>query len=466
MTETLHPSPEITADAAAPGEPADRLRPVASPVLQLLQPARGPEYRCPGESQSISQAVHLSRLASYYAKCRSCPQASDHRALPAGGLDSAAPREADARAELFQRDGLESRYLSNIGRPQAETFATAVAAAVWEHMPRRCRSEEEPHTTVSPTPELVVGRDNGAAARDLVCGVVRGLRRMGCSVIDVGAVSRPLLDFAIYHLRTDGGVYVAGNGSSAGAVGLQMVDRNGVPWSTPGRLDRLREPAAAAISRSTRHGGNLETYDAVNPAQTEYQRHLHGVQPLRLGASIDCPLQREQAVAWSAEGPLQLVPLALDFDALTSDAHGAAARRELRARCQTEELAWTVHLARDGRQVTLLDERGRRIDPAVWLIRLAEQAAASGSGGVVVGAEVSPLTRGRLKALGWQVHAAGAEHEAIVRTLLDTRSTLAADGCGRVWFADHYPVCDGLVTLARLARLAGRSAQPISHWAA
>ena len=54
-----------------------------------------PAYHCPGEHYSISRAIHLARLASFYDKCRDCPHAHDD-----GGLLSAARRkQLDARPQ-------------------------------------------------------------------------------------------------------------------------------------------------------------------------------------------------------------------------------------------------------------------------------------------------------------------------------------------------------------------------------
>lgn len=465
---------QITADAAAAGERADDLPPArpSPPLLTLreqLTRATESTFQCPGEPQPISRAVHLSRLANAYAKCRSCPQHPGAAAgLDEGEVALPSGMTAGRPLDLFTTNGIRGVYLSQLARPQADQLGVAIGGVLWEAAPRRGRSDDEFGSlaeTPSRGPTVVVTRDGTPASPDLSCGLVRGLRRMGCHVVDAGVASGPTSAFAVYHLRADAGVHVTGAGGPRGASGCDLIDSTGVPWSRPGRLDRVRELYQSPAGRPQRRGGGFQSLEILASTRVECQRHFLGLRQLRIGVATECAVQRRMLEEWSADWPLSLVAV----DGLPDIGCGAepdrAARRALRSLQQEAELEWLVRIGPDGRQVELIDERSRWMEPAAWALRLMESSAAA-TRRCVVGAAFPPLLRGRLKALGCEVHVAEATHESIVRRMQETDSPLAADGLGRVWFDDHYPVCDGLATIARLARLAAGGQQPVSSWAA
>jgi phosphomannomutase len=468
MSQIESQPPVITAEPPDVGEaPADVPSDAAPTVGERLAAAAGPMFQCPGEPQPVSRAVHLSRLASFYAKCRSCEHGHDPAASSRGEIDAdGSSTAASGSRDVFQREGVRGTYLTVLGRPQAETLAAAFAGAVWERFPLRGRGDDDlPAVAKRVAPVIAVGRDAAAPSADIACGVVRGLRRMGCHVVELGPTTRPALDFAVYHLRADGGVQVTGAGSARAATGLDFVDRDGVPWSQPGMLGRVQQLSREPPRRPTRTGGDLRSFDVDPPLRAEFQRFGHGLRQLRIGVAAECAVQSAKLVTWCGDWPATLVPLE-PLPEVRDDDTSRDLRRQLRATLHECELQWIARVGGDGRQVQLLDERCRPVDPAVWLVRVTEQEASTGTPfRCVVGEGVPALTRGRLKALGGEVIAVDGTHEAIVRRMTETQAQLAADGAGRIWFADHYPVCDGLVTLSRLARLASRSGQAVSHWA-
>lgn len=367
------------------------------------------------------------------------------------------------------RDGIRGRYLNDLSRVTAERLGEAIAAVVWEGRRRRGRSDDDdPAPAASPAaarPTIVVGRDARPAGPDLATGLVRGLRRYGCDVIVLGCVSRPALDFAVHHLRVDGGAYVTGAGRPASWTGLDYVDAHGVPWSQPGGLTQLQDALVQRPPRPSRVGGQLRSYDLQSVLRADFRRQLHGIRPLRVGVLAACPLQRANLAGWFEEIPdaVSLLPPLPDWNAELP----REVRRQLRTWIAEQGLTWLASVEEDGRRVRLFDERARPIAPDSWLVRLAEQGRGVATAPrVVVSAQVSGLVRGRLRAHGIEVHAASGGQEALVRTLLETQSWLAADGHGRIWFRDHFPLCDGFVTLAQLLRLASQSENGISGWAA
>ena len=53
--------------------------PVTGPLVTVVEET---QFRCPGDTHSISRSVHLSRLAAFYPACRQCQHRGDTGQLP------------------------------------------------------------------------------------------------------------------------------------------------------------------------------------------------------------------------------------------------------------------------------------------------------------------------------------------------------------------------------------------------
>ncbi len=71
--------------------------------------------------------------------------------------------------------------------------------------------------------DVVVGRDGRLSGPELVDGLVEGLRRAGCDVIDIGMAPTPVVYFASYHLRAGSCVAVTGSHNPPDYNGFKIV---------------------------------------------------------------------------------------------------------------------------------------------------------------------------------------------------------------------------------------------------
>lgn len=71
--------------------------------------------------------------------------------------------------------------------------------------------------------EVVVGRDGRLSGAELTAGLAEGLRRAGCTVIDIGLAPTPLVYFAAFHLRTGTCVAVTGSHNPPEYNGFKIV---------------------------------------------------------------------------------------------------------------------------------------------------------------------------------------------------------------------------------------------------
>lgn len=71
--------------------------------------------------------------------------------------------------------------------------------------------------------DIVVGRDGRLSGPELSAGLIEGLRRAGCNVIDIGLAPTPVVYFASYHLRTGSCVAVTGSHNPPDYNGFKIV---------------------------------------------------------------------------------------------------------------------------------------------------------------------------------------------------------------------------------------------------
>ena len=71
--------------------------------------------------------------------------------------------------------------------------------------------------------EVVVGRDGRLSGPELADGLIEGLRRAGCDVIDIGMAPTPVVYFASYHLRAGSCVAVTGSHNPPDYNGFKIV---------------------------------------------------------------------------------------------------------------------------------------------------------------------------------------------------------------------------------------------------
>ena len=272
-------------------------------------PTLEPQYVCPGESHAISRAVHLSRLAAFYPKCRECSRRQETGQLPQPQFDEddlARPRALER--SLFTLEGVRGVYLNDLTRPKAGELAAAFASLLWESQPLAGRNDLRDAASKRPTrrsgPVVVVGYDERPSSPDIVTGVAAALRRMSCQVIDICQTSLPCFRFAVAHLQAAGGILVSGHGCEPSWTGLDFVGKQGRPISVTGRrapncedvqtprmisLDDIHQRNEQGSARPLRHGGTQRVFPASVPYLAGLWKHFHALRPLHV--AIACPMR-------------------------------------------------------------------------------------------------------------------------------------------------------------------------------
>lgn len=460
-------------------------------------------YICPGETHPITRSVHLARLAAFYPACRECPFRTDTGHLPRQTLERLESTERRIeRISLFTAEGVRGIYLNELTRREAERLAEAFAALLWREAPVQQRPQATALGRRPARPTVVVGYDERPASPDLVTGVVRALRRMGCQVIDIALTTKPAFCFAVDHLQSGGGIYVTGAGCDPSWTGLDFVGRGALPLSRRGRrsgriassgpgreaeredgrgpaepsddavlsLDRLEarfqihRSRPVGFSRPTRQAGPYRTFQASIPYEAGLWKHLHALRAITV--CCGCPSRL-------ARGLLQRLfdklPCTLRFaevpdrvrDLNTPDDPDVQRLSEA-VRATTADVG--VLIDDDACRCAFLDERGEWMPPVAVARLIAETLLAHHPGRSIV---VEPSAREALgpvvEEAGGRAVSAGPASAEVFEAMRQHEALFGGGASGRFWFGESTPRCDAVLALARVLEPLNSSEQPLSE---
>ena len=429
-------------------------------------------YRCPGEPDDISEGVHLSRLSSFYHKCRLCEHRTDiSRLAPLLQKQWEQLLLAPETPHLFQANGVRGLYLNQLTRHEASQVAAAYAmtlrevAAIW-----RARHPAPPSRWL----KVVFGHDCRPSSPDLAIAAATTLRQHGCELIDLGWSVRPQLDNALRVTAADGAFFVTGHGAAAGWNGFDLLGPDGIVWSQGGVLDLVEQRFQQSCPRPERDAAPQTLHDATAESLSQLRRQLHGLRPLRVAVKPMEPTLGKLLIASQPDWPGELILADREGEApaeprippshrLKSGSAGASPSQP------QASLDVTFHLDEDARQVSLLDETSQPVPVERVLFGLGELLLNEHPHVDVV------LSDALFDRCGWTVercgpgylvfHRGGTTEEQLVRTMHSLNSSLGLDGQGRYWIRREGPVeCDGLLTVTMILRSLSRTDGVASGW--
>lgn len=452
----------------------------------LLLPTLEPQYVCPGETHAISRAVHLSRMAAFYPKCRECSHRQEIGQLPQPQFDTdelSQPRESESAFGGFTLEGVRGVYLNEMTRHRAGELSAAFASLLWESLPLAGRSDLRDANSKRPIrrsgPVVVVGFDERPSSPDIVTGVAAALRRMSCQVVDIGQTSMPCFRFAVAHMQAAGGILISGHGCEPSWTGLDFVVKHGRPVSVSGRRVERRDDEVAAHAicleqiddrcergavRPLRQGGSQRVFQASVPYLAGLLKRFHALRPLRI--AIGCPVR---FVRRTLDELFEKLPVTLNWieipqrrrDVLNADDPDV---RRVRDAVVAQATDFGLLIDDDGANVAVVDELGRLLAPGDLLCLLAEVLSSEQSdGAIVIDNAARDLLQPRIAAENRRCWLGGWTQSDLCQAMRHESAICGGGATGRVWLHDAVPTCDAILTLSQLLQALSRDDAPLSQ---
>ena len=420
-------------------------------------------YTCPGELYSIPRSIHLARMAAFYSKCRDCEHRFEAGHVPPRTIGP--PPEVEhrvTRTSLLTDEAVRGVYLNDLDRKRALLWGEAFAASLWELQPMVARREatdgaqivtEMDSTQVRSTlsgPVVVVGFDERPSSPDIVTGIVLGLRRMGCSVVDLGQTSFPVIGFQLQARGASAGLFVTGACCDPSWTGFDFLDRQARPYSFEA-LVKMERDVQTGVGRQTRKiGSHNPVHELVN-YEASLSRHFHALRPLRVVCGSSTRLMTRILDRLFARLPCELthVPLPTRKRNLF-DPRDVDLQRVAKSVVDGRHHLGLV-IDEDGQHTAFVTDSGRLVSPteiARLLIEIAQRE--NHHARFVVASSLMGDVTQWLSGRDAVATDGGESTSNLVRLLVEGEAVLALSSDGRVWFRQNEITCDAILVLANI----------------
>jgi phosphomannomutase / phosphoglucomutase len=315
-------------------------------------------------------------------------------------------------------------------------------------------------------PRVAVGRDGRLSSPKLSQALMQGLVDSGCDVIDIGAVSSPVLYFATHILGTTrSGIMVTGSHNPANYNGLKMVLAGQTLADI--QIQNLRE----RIERADFNKGQGQiTRQTIIP--TYIKRIVEDVRlhkPLKI--VIDCGNGIAGAIAPELFRKLgcDVIELFCEVDGRFPNHHPDPTVEENLLALKQKVLATQadIGLAFDGDadRVGVITDKGEIIWPDRQMIVFARDVLSRNKGATIVfDVKCSKHLAESITAAGGQALMYKTGHSLLKRKMQEVNAPLAGEMSGHIFFKERwYGFDDGLYSAARLLEIVSQDTSSVSE---
>ncbi len=315
--------------------------------------------------------------------------------------------------------------------------------------------------------DIVVGRDGRHSGPDMVRGLIQGLRRAGCNVIDIGLAPTPVTYFAAYHLRAGSCISVTGSHNPPDYNGFKIVV-GGETLSGEAITD-LYARIDQGLLRTAESPGDLQQRDV---AADYIQRIADDVQ---LERPLKVVVDAGNGVAGEIAPPLleaigaEVIPLYCDVDGSFPNHHPDPSElhnlEDLIQMVKQFDADLGLAFDGDGDRLGVVTREGAVVFPDRLLMLFAADVLERNPGAMVI---YDVKCTGKLQ--GWVLRHGGTPmmwktgHSLIKARMREVGAELAGEMSGHFFFQERwYGFDDGLYSAARLLEILALRAESPSE---
>ncbi len=312
---------------------------------------------------------------------------------------------------------------------------------------------------------VAVGRDGRVSGPELVAGLVRGLASTGLDVVDLGAVTTPMLYYVAATRGRHGcnsGVQVTGSHNPKDYNGFKMVLAGRAIYGAD--IQRLRE----RIEREdyVRGNGRSATLDIVPEYRARIVRDTRLARPMKVVVDSGNGIPGASAPAILRALGCDVIDLYSRVDGEFPNHHPDPSKLENLA-----DLIKVVHATEaelglafdgDGDRLGVVTRDGHVIFPDRQLMLLARDVLARHPGATVIfDVKCSQRLAPAIRAAGGVPLMWKTGHSLIKAKMRELQAPLAGEMSGHIFFGERwYGFDDAMVTAARMLEILSRSTDP------
>lgn len=310
--------------------------------------------------------------------------------------------------------------------------------------------------------EVVVGRDGRLSGPRLVDALSEGFMDAGIDVIDIGAVTTPIVYFAAFELGSGTGVAVTGSHNPPEYNGLKMMIAGEALYGEA--IQSLRRNIESGLPAPVSTRGQRRVLDLSDRYQRRIVDDVHLVRPMRI--AVDCGNGIAGAYAPGLFRALgcEVVELFCEVDGTFPNHHPDPARPEnladLIACLARGEAELGLAFDGDGDRLGVVTPDGHIIYPDRQLMLFAQDILSRHPGAEIIYDVKCSRNLARWisdhggRPLMWKTG-----HSLVKAKLKETGAPFAGEMSGHIFFKERwYGFDDGLYAGARLLEILARAA--------
>ncbi len=305
--------------------------------------------------------------------------------------------------------------------------------------------------------EVVVGRDGRLSGPELVAGLIEGLRRAGCDVIDIGMAPTPVVYFAAYHLRAGSCVVVTGSHNPPDYNGFKIVI-GGETLSGEAITDLYRRIADGRLQCADAPGG-LQQREVIADYVQRIADDVQLDRPLKVVADAGNGIAGAVAPQLLEAIGAEVIPLYCEVDGQFPNHHPDPSEphnlEDLVQMVRRFDADLGVAFDGDGDRLGVVTREGRIVFADRLLMLFAADVLARNPGAMVIydvkctGRLSDYILRNGGSPMMWKTG-----HSLIKARMRETDAELAGEMSGHFFFKERwYGFDDGLYAAARLLEI-------------
>jgi len=319
--------------------------------------------------------------------------------------------------------------------------------------------------------KVAVGYDGRVSSPILEHALIEGLTASGCDVVRVGMGPTPMLYYAEASMEdVDGGIQITGSHNPANYNGFKMVFQGrpffGADIQTIGQL--------AADGDWSDGSGSVETREIEDEYVERLLRGLEGIDRSALeklkigwdaGNGAAGPVLEKLADKLPGEHHLLYTEVDGNFPNHHPDPTVEANLEDLKALVADKNLDFGVAFDGDGDRIGAIDGEGRIIWGDQLLAIFAEDVLSRHPGATIIAdVKASRALFDRVEELGGKPLMWKTGHSLVKSKMKETRSPLAGEMSGHIFFADgYYGYDDALYAAIRLIAASARLGKSVTQ---
>ncbi|MFY9287373.1 MAG: phosphomannomutase/phosphoglucomutase [Alphaproteobacteria bacterium] len=317
---------------------------------------------------------------------------------------------------------------------------------------------------------VMVGFDGRTHSPDFENALVEGLMATGMRVERIGLGPTPMLYFATYHANASAGIMVTGSHNPGDQNGFKMMIAKHLKGGGPVYGDAIKKLAEMAAKDDYDSGEGSQKKIDVREAYVT--RLLKDYKPSALRVVWDCgngaggEIVRRLISKLPGEHTVLFGEIDGTFPNHHPDPTVAENLRDLQAEMKKRNAHIGVAFDGDADRIGAVDNMCRIVaGDQLLAIYAAEVLKTHPGASIIADVKASQVLFDKVKELGGKPIMWKTGHSLIKSKMAETRSPLAGEMSGHIFFADkYYGFDDAIYAAVRLLSLVGSSDKTLAQW--